>query len=70
MSKWNEQVNSEDILKRVTAKRFVDIYKNAEPLEQFDIELYFKLVEKITVYENYRLIASLLDGTEIEGGIE
>ncbi len=70
MSKWNEQINSEDILKRVTAKRFIDIYKDAQPLEQFDTELYFRLVEKIVVYEDSRLIVSLLDGTEIECGMK
>lgn len=66
MRKWNEQINSQDILKRVTAKRFIDIFKDAEPLQQFDAELYFKMVEKITVYEDSRLIFSLLDGSEIE----
>lgn len=66
MSKWNEQINSEDILKRVTAKRFIDIFKEAEPLEQFDIELYFKMVEKIVVYEDSRLIISFLDGYDWE----
>lgn len=70
MSKWNEQVNSEDILKRVTAKRFIDTFINAEPLERFDDDLYFKLVEKIVVYKDSRLIVSLLDGSEIECGIE
>ncbi len=65
MSKWNEQLNSEDILKRVTAKRFIDIYKDAKSLERFDTELYFKLMEKIVVYEDSRLIVSLLDGSEI-----
>ena len=66
MSKWNEQINSQDILKRVTAKRFIDIFKDVEPLQQFDAELYFKMVEKITVYEDSRLIISFLDGYDWE----
>lgn len=70
MSKWNEQINGEDILKRVTAKRFVDIFKDAEPLQQFDTELYFKMAEKILAFGDSRLIVGLLDGTEIECGIE
>lgn len=70
MSKWEEQTESEDILKRVTTKRFVDIFNNAQQLELFDDELYFKLVEKIVVYEDYRLIVNLLDGAEFECGIE
>lgn len=70
VDKWKELVNSEDILKRVTAKRFIYIFKDAQPLELFDAELYFQLVEKIEVYEDSKLIVSLLDGSEIECGIE
>ncbi|EPR07976.1 recombinase family protein [Ruminiclostridium papyrosolvens] len=70
MSKWNEQINGEDILKRVTTKRFVDIFKDAETLQQFDTELYFKMVEKVLAFGDSRLIVGLLDGTEIECGIE
>ncbi len=70
MNKWKGKIGSEDILKRVTAKRFVDIFMDDEPLEQFDTELYFKLVEKIVVYEDSRRVICLLDGSEIECGIE
>jgi hypothetical protein len=56
--------NSEDIFKRVTAKRFIDIFKNTKPVEQFDIELYFKLVEKIVVYGE-GVSVGLLDGNEV-----
>ncbi len=70
MSKWKEQINSEDILKRVTAKRFVHIFIGSVPLQPFDTEIYFKLVEKITVYESSRVIVCLLNGSEIECGIE
>ena len=37
----------------------------AEAISEFDVDLYFALVEKITVYDGGRLIVSLLDGTEI-----
>ena len=50
MKKWEAQVDSGDILKRVIAKRFIDTFIRAKPIGQFDCELYFKLVEKITVY--------------------
>ena len=49
----------------MTAKRFIEVFQGAKPIESFDYDLYFKVVEKITVYED-RLIVSLLDGTEIE----
>ncbi len=34
------------------------------------MNLYFKLIEKMTVFEGDKIIASLLDGTEIEVVIE
>ena len=66
MEKWKEQVNSEDTLKRVTARRFIDILRTTETITDFDLGLYFKLVEKIMVYDHCRLIFSLLDDLEIE----
>ena len=64
MTKWQKQIDSEDILEKVTATRFIEIFKEAGLLEQFDTELYLKLLEKITVYED-RVSVGLLDGTEI-----
>lgn len=69
MKKWEEQIQSEDILKRVTAKRFIDIFREAKPNKEFDIDLQFKILEKIRVYDD-KLIVSFLDGTEIEWKIE
>jgi len=34
--------------------------------EKFDIDLYFKIIEKMTVYDGEKIIISLLDGTELE----
>lgn len=65
MKKWEEQIESEDVLKKVFAKRFISIYKTAKPVDQFDCELYFKLVEKITVFDG-KLFVSLLNGSEVE----
>ena len=65
MEKWEKQIKSEDILERVTAKRFVDIFKEAHPIEGFDADLFFKLVEKVVVYED-GMSVELLDGTEIK----
>jgi len=69
MSKWNGQIAEEDILRRVTAKRFIAVFQGAKPIESFNTDLYFKVVKKMTVYEDM-LVVSLLDGTEIECEIE
>ena len=68
--KWKEQFESEDVLTRVTARRFIMIFQAVQPIEQFDVNLYFKLVEKITVHGDVRLTVSLLKGSGIECKIE
>jgi len=65
MSKWKGQIEGDDILRKVNAKRFIATFQDAKSIDQFDTNLYFKLVEKITVQEN-KLIVSLLDGTKME----
>jgi len=71
MEKWQQVMESEDdILKRVTAKRFIKIFSKAEPIDQFEVDLYFKLVEKIVVYDSGVLVVSLLDGSDIDCVIE
>ena len=64
MKKWEKQINSEDILERVTAKRFINVFNETKPIENFDAGLYFKLVEKIMVYED-KVRVGLLDGSEV-----
>jgi hypothetical protein len=44
--------------------------KNAEPIQEFDINLFYRIIEKMTVFEGERIIVTLLDGTEIEVVIE
>ncbi len=70
MAKWKEQLESEDVLIKVTSKRFIGVFKDTEIIEGFDVDLFFKIVEKITVFNGGMLIVSLLDGTEIEVKIE
>lgn len=66
IDRWKEQLESDDVLIRVTAKRFIEIFKEATLIDDFDVDLFLKLVEKITVFEKELLIVSFLDGTEIE----
>lgn len=65
MEKWKGQIESEDILKKVIDKRFIGIFKTARKIEQFDVDLHFKLTEKITVFDGL-LVVSLLNGSEVE----
>jgi site-specific DNA recombinase len=64
--KWQRLVEEDDILKRIHAKRFASIFRTARPIENFDFTLYYKLVEKITVKDEGRLVVTLHEGTEIE----
>lgn len=64
LSKWRVVDGKE--LVRYKAKQFIEILVGAEVISEFDVDLYFALVEKITFYGGGRLVVSLLDGTNIE----
>ncbi len=46
------------------------ILADAEILKDFDVDMFFRIVEKMTVFDGEKIIVSLLDGTEIEVVIE
>ncbi len=66
MEKWWQKQDSGDLLERYKAQQFMRIIKEAKPKQEFDMDLYFKLVEKLTVIEGDKIIITLLDGTEVE----
>jgi hypothetical protein len=66
IEKWQDRLGSENALVRYKAKQLIEIIAVAERVTEFDIEPYFALVEKMTVYDDGRLIVSLLDGTDVE----
>lgn len=70
MNKWKEHLQSDNPLKKYRAKQFINIIKDAEPLEKFDIELYLSIIEKLIVFEKEKIIMTFLDGTEIECEID
>ncbi|WP_245331584.1 recombinase family protein [Clostridium algifaecis] len=70
MEKWKEHLKSDNLLQRYKAKQFMRIIENAEPIEEFDMDLFFRIIEKMTVFEGEKIIVTLLDGTEIEVVIE
>ena len=59
-------MEKENALERYKAKQFVGIIADAAVITDLDIEMYFAVVEKMTVFEGGRIIVVLLDGTEIE----
>ena len=63
---WQAGLVSDNLLKRHKARQFIGIITKAEVMVEFDVELYFMLVEKITVYDGGRVVVSLLDGTAVE----
>ena len=48
------------ILYRIFTNRFNVIIENAELIKEFDLNLFLKLIEKITVFEEEKIIVSLL----------
>lgn len=63
-------MQSENVLVRYKARQFIEIIKEAEALKEFDIDIYFKMIEKMIVFEGNKIIVTLLDGTEVEVVIE
>lgn len=70
LEKWQKSLASNNVLVQYKARQFIRILTEAMVIKEFDVNLYFALTEKITVYENGRLMVSLLDGTDIECEIE
>ena len=69
VGKWRERLENGNSLERYRAKQFIGVITDAEVINEFDMELYFVMVEKMTILDGGRLIVSLLDGTEIECGV-
>ena len=70
IDKWKQHLQSENLLQKYKAAQFIKITEGAEPLREFDVNLYFALMEKMTVFKGNQIIVRLLDGTEIECKIE
>jgi len=66
LQRWWQKKNSGDFLQKYKAQQFMEIITGAKPITEFDMDLYFKIVEKMTVFEGDKIIVSLLNGTEIE----
>lgn len=67
IEKWKAEDGDE--LNKYKAKEFISIIEIGKRIEEFDIDLYFKMIEKMTVFEG-KIIVRLLDETEVECIIE
>ena len=67
IEKWKAEDGDE--LKKYRANEFIEIIEDGIVIEEFDIDLYFKMIEKMVVFED-RVIVGFLDGTEVECTIE
>ena len=70
IGRWQERLDSENVLLRYKTRQFVEIVSSRQKINEFDIDLYFAMVEKITVIGRKQVIVSLIDGTEIECSME
>lgn len=64
MEKWKNE--DEDVLKKYKSGQFIEILENTELMEKFNMDLFFKIVEKMTMFDGEKIIVMLLDGTEVE----
>lgn len=64
VEKWKAEDGDE--LNRYKAREFIEIVGESEGMEEFDMDLYFEMVEKMTVLGDEKVVVSFLDGTEVE----
>ncbi|MBC8060159.1 MAG: recombinase family protein [Clostridiaceae bacterium] len=70
LNKWKEGLQSENVLVRYKAREFIEIIKGAEVIDEFDVDLFFRIIEKMIAFEGNKIIVSLINGTEVEVVIE
>jgi site-specific DNA recombinase len=70
MKKRCAREDDKNILVRYKSQKFIEIIKEADIMKGFDIDIYFIIIKKMIVVEGNKIIVTLLDGTEVEVGIE
>lgn len=63
-------MKSENALVRYKLKQLIEMLKKAEPIQDFNIDLFYSIIEKMTVLDGEKNIVTLVEGTEIECEIE
>jgi site-specific DNA recombinase len=64
MEKWKAEMLSGNLLQRYKSGEFIKMIADAEPIKESDIDIYFKIIEKMIVFEGNKIIITLLDGIE------
>ncbi|WMM26124.1 recombinase zinc beta ribbon domain-containing protein [Tissierella sp. MB52-C2] len=67
IEKWKAEDGDE--LKKYRVNEFIEIIEDGIVIEEFDIDLYFKMIEKMVVFED-RVIVGFLNGAEVECTIQ
>ncbi|NLV82866.1 MAG: recombinase [Synergistaceae bacterium] len=70
LDRWKGMRESDNSLQRYKAKQFAKIIAERGRIKEFDVELYFALMEKVVVHGEGRLMVVLLDVTEVECIVE
>lgn len=68
IEKWKAE--DRDVLKKYKAGQFIKILEGTEKIKEFDMDIYYRVIEKMTVYQGNKIIVGLLDGTEVEVVVE
>ncbi len=66
MERWEEQLNSDNLLEGYRAEKFMEYTDKAKPLIEMDTDFMLKTLDYIKVFEDGTLRVVFLDGTEIE----
>lgn len=71
IERWEEELQSDNVLIKYKAKQFIGILeKYKEPIKEFNTDLLYSMVEKITVMNEKKFIVILIEGTDIDIEIE
>lgn len=68
MEKWKAEGENE--LMRYKVREFIEIVENGAEIEEFDLDLYFRMVEKMMVFGDEKVVVNFLEGTEVECVVE
>lgn len=66
IEKWKAEDGDE--LRKHRTKEFIEVIEKGN-IEEFDIDLFYRMIEKMAVFED-KIIVGFLDGTEVECVIE
>lgn len=64
IKKWNAEDGDE--LRKYRVREFIGIIEDGTETREFNTNLYFRMIEKMTVFEDKKIIVKYLDGTKID----